>query len=143
MNNRNDPYLNERWYQIQSMLQKVVDDGLKYLTIFNGGGSVAVLSFIAQNSTNSNKCLWFSFSLFFIGLLLVGIIHIWRYLLLDKMLKEWGNDSQKFRCEKIEFEDLIENDNQRAKKGETIFYLGILCFILPILAFVIGILNIK
>lgn len=139
---RDNPYLNERWYQIQSLLQKSSDDGLKYLTLINGGGAVAVLSFIAQESNESNKCMWISFSIFFSGLLLVGVVNLWRYIHLSRMLQGWGNDCQKYRIGKIEYVELTKNDDERANNGDRIFYLAIICFVLPILGFAVGIINI-
>lgn len=139
---RDNPYLNDRWYQIQSLLQKASDDGLKYLTLLNGGGTVAVLSFIASDSNNNSICMWISFIVFFVGLILVGIVNLKRYLLLDKMLESWGNDSNRFRKCEIEYDELTANDNRAAKKGDKIFKLAIVCFILPIIGFIIGIMKI-
>ncbi len=139
---RNHPYLNERWYQIQSLLQKVADDGLKYLTLINGGGAIAVLSFIAANQTNSNKCMWISFTIFFTGLILVGVINLWRYLHLGHMLKSWSEDCDKYRFGQTEYEDLVNEDNKRAGKGDRIFYLAVICFILPIFGFSVGVMKI-
>jgi hypothetical protein len=140
---KNNPYLSERWYQIQSLLQKAADDGLKYLTLINGGGTIAVLSFIAANSENSNKCMWISFSIFFTSLILVGVINFWRYLHLSHMLKSWADDCEKIRKgEEIEYETLIANDNKRAYKADKIFYLAVICFILPVIGFSFGMMKI-
>lgn len=139
---RDNPYLNERWYQIQSLLQKASDDGLKYLTLINGGGAVAILSFIASDASNNSHCMWISFVVFFVGLILVGIVNLKRYLLLENMLESWGEDSNKFRKCEIEYDELIANDNKAAKRGDKIFHLAIACFVLPILGFTIGIMKI-
>ena len=139
---RDNPYLNERWYQIQSLLQKASDDGLKYLTLINGGGAVAILSFIASDANNNSGCMWASFVVFFVGLILVGIVNLKRYLLLENMLESWGKDSNRFRKCEIEYDELIANDNEKADKGDAIFYLAIVSFILPIIGFLIGIMKI-
>lgn len=135
-------YLNDRWYQIQSLIQKAADDGLKYLTILNGGGTLALLSFIAASPSKSNNCLWLSFVIFFIGLMLVGVVHLWRYTLLESMLTKWGKDSDNYRVGKLQYEELIEKDNKRAKKGDKIFYLAVICFFMPIVGFAIGIMKV-
>lgn len=133
-----------RWDQLNEMLVNIVNEGIKFLFYVNSGGAVAVVAFIGTSEDiRSLQWPWWVLSLFFLGLVFVGVLNFARYHVVDYLLKKWEVDVNKFYNDKIDYYALQNNDDIRVSKTwwvPIIAYLSFLCFIG---GGVIGFLNYK
>lgn len=115
-------YVNERWHQLNGLLLDSIRVAVNYLFIVNGGGCVAVLAFLGNEKADNNKTLLLTvLALFFIGLVLVGILNVVRYRYFNKLVTNWIEHSNKFIDGKITYEELTEKDDALVDEGDNTF----------------------
>ena len=135
-------YAKERWHQLYALLMDSVKTAINYLFIVNGGGCVAVLAFLGSDKANEHKALLLIvLGLFFVGLLLVGVLNIQRYRLFTKLERNWVTRTDACIAGKITFQELIDQDNALVMTGKNIVYWGYASFLCLFLAGLFGFLG--
>lgn len=132
---QNLAYIDKRFDQLAKFAGDSVDHTTRYLFLTNSGGAVAVLSFLgASKAVRQMTCPKIALGSFALGVILTGILLAVRYYRTDNLLQRWRADVIKFLASKLDWEDLIENDNKRilnwtVRAQEIIGWLAFGCFI--------------
>jgi len=135
-------YLKERWQQLYALLIDSIKVATNYLFIVNGGGCVAVLAFLGTDKATDNKLLLFIvLALFFLGLVLVGVLNICRYRHFEKLERHWVKQSNEYRSGKITFDKLLRADDDVVTTGKNIAKWGYASFFCLIIAGIFGFLG--
>jgi hypothetical protein len=121
--------INSRWKQLNDLLLGIITDGIKYLFYVNAGGCVAVITFIGT-SDNVRKLdwPWWVLSLFFIGLIFVGVLNLSRYHVIESLLSNWQKDVVEFYSGHLDFDDMSANDDKRVEKSQWVLWLAYISF---------------
>lgn len=132
-------YVNERWHQLYALLLDSVKVAINYLFIVNGGGCVAVLAFLGTDKAADNKTLLLIvLALFFIGLVLVGALNLFRYMHFEKLERHWVKQSSLCRAGQITFGELLHRDDELVNTGSNIANWGYGAFACLVLAGLVG-----
>lgn len=135
-------YVEQRWHQLYALLMDSVKTAINYLFIVNGGGCVAVLAFLGSDKANEHKALLLIvLVLFFVGLLLVGVLNIQRYRLFTKLERNWVNSTNNYNPDNNNFKKIIADDNTLVMSGKNIVYWGYASFLCLFLAGLFGFLG--
>ena len=135
-------YINERWKQLLRLVEDTELRALKYLTLTNSGGAIAVLSFMGasesvRNLTGPKIALGF----FIVGIILTGVLMAKGVHMMDRLLRNWRNDVKKYFSDEIGWKELIEADERRTKPDYTAYVLGYSAFACFILGSMIGLFR--
>lgn len=132
-------YAYERWHQLYSLLLDSIKVAINYLFIVNGGGCVAVLAFLGTDTAKTNKGLLLTvLALFFVGLILVGALNIFRYRHFEKLERHWVLQSNRCRLGQITFDELLRLDDELVKTGSNIANWGYWSFACLVFAGLVG-----
>jgi hypothetical protein len=135
-------YINQRWAQLNSLEKDWLEKAVKYLFLTNSGGVVTVLSFIGT-SEKAHAAIGskFALGLFVIGLILVGFFKAWHYRRIANIFASWRIDSENYFSDRMTWELLIENDNNRSRVSVVTYILGYASFAAFIVGCIFGLIN--
>jgi hypothetical protein len=142
LNAERSRYISDRFSQIIQAIDYWADLGIKYLICLNAGGIIVVLGFMGSSSSVRGMVgaklalMSFVFGLVTVGIVLV--IGFYRMAYCQKGLKE---DSDKYISNKIDWEEVLENDAKRLypNKWACLFAWG--AFIFFDLGVILGLIS--
>lgn len=107
----------------------------RYLFLCNAGGLLAVTALSKSTSLISiNTAISISLAMFFIGIICVGFLHIFRISHNYKVKVGWEKERQNYFYGRITFEEFITLDYYRNKFRSKIEFTALLGFIIYIIA---------
>jgi hypothetical protein len=125
--------INQRWGQLYELEKEWGERALKYLILTNSGGTIATLSFLGASPSAINmRGAKISLFLFVLGVFLVGVSTAKTFHHMSGLFKAWKEDVDNYFSDKITWEHLQEQDNNRAVEDfwdYAIPYLSFGCFI--------------
>jgi hypothetical protein len=128
-------YLDKRWAQLNGLVGDYADGVIKYLFLINSGGVVAIMSFMGTSiDIRNNFQVKSALFLFGVGILLVGCLKIFLYHKVEWIYKNWRKNSHNYLNDKIGWNKLIEDDNERSFSNTKAYLIGYGAFF----AFLIG-----
>lgn len=131
-------YIHERWQQLNSLVISTVDAGLRYLFAVSGGGCIAVLTFIGTDTNANIVWLGITLALFFIALVLVGLLNILRFWHINRLLETWRENSSKLFANKITQQAMMIEDEKLVRQADWLVNLAYASFVSIILAGLAG-----
>jgi len=135
-------YIEQRWEQLNGLEKEWGERSLKYLMLTNSGGAIAVLSFIGASKA-SGLSVKVSLILFVIGVILVGISTAKQFFYMSGLLKGWKKDVQRFYNDEVDWNDLLNQDEERVKVKWVVYaipFASFACFIIGSIAGGLGLL---
>ena len=122
-------YVSIRWKQLNTLEKEWGDKAVNFLILINGGGAVAVLSFLGASSAAREMVsprwalLCFTLGVIATGILIANTVHLMTNLGLG-----WRNDADEYLKRKLKWEVLLENDKTRTGSNYVGFTLGYFAF---------------
>ncbi len=127
-------HINVRWGQLYQLEKEWGERALKYLLLTNSGGAIATLSFLgASAEAISATGAKISLFLFVLGVFLVGVSTAKTFHHMSRLFKTWKQDTSHYFEDKITWEHLQRQDDERAVEDfwdYAIPYGSFACFIL-------------
>ncbi len=134
--------INSRWRQLNELLLGVIADGIKYLFYVNAGGCVAVLTFLGtSDSIRQHTWPWWVLGIFFLGLVLVGFLNLFRYITIESLQTNWQQNVDEFYKGELDFDVMTAKDNEEVEKSYWIVWFAYLAFACFIGGGVVGLCN--
>lgn len=137
-------YVDKRWSQLSELELAWSGDAVKYLLFVNSGAAAAVLAFLGT-SVKIQPYLWPKVMLgsFVLGVVFLGFYQAVRYHRIASIYKGWREDVDHYYNDKLDWEDLTENDHKRAYSPSIniqilLAYLSFACFLVGV---AVGICN--
>lgn len=127
-------YIQTRWGQLSDLSTNWADEAIKYLLIVNTGAMAASLGFIGTMA-HLRSAQWpkVALSLFAAGVVLVGVYHAVRYHRVEWLFKGWRNDVASYSDDKLNWNELLNQDEARVKQWSAplyvLAYTSFLCFL--------------
>ncbi|MDE2232022.1 MAG: hypothetical protein KGJ95_08180 [Candidatus Omnitrophica bacterium] len=131
---QNLDYINQRWAQLYNLTKEWSNTCIHYLFLANSGGAIAMLSFMGARGHVHVLVVWGLVVMLF-GLVLVGILMATTYHRMFNLFSAWRKDVKEFFLNRISWEKLVQDDEDRAKVDIIDYFLGYGSF----LSFIIGI----
>ena len=111
----NVDHTTQRFWQLNGLVKGYSDAAIRYLFLTNSGGAVAVLSFMATSDSRELAAqMTFPLVLFGVGLVLVGVLTAILLQHTDWALGAWNKGTREYLRDEMDWDDLIEQDDQRA-----------------------------
>ena len=139
-NTRND-FIETRWNQLYLLAKDSDADAVKYLFTVNAGGAVATLAYLGTISTSditNTLTMKISLTLFFIGLILVGILKANTLTRMESLFKNYRMLVNQYYNNKITWDEVIESDEKKVGQPLLPYILGYLSFGCFILGSIVG-----
>lgn len=130
----NIDYVSQRWSQLYGLERETAADGIKYLFLVNSGAAVAVLAF--HGSVPSvREMVWpkVMLGLFVIGLILIGFLHIMRYVGMTDLFRNWRDLVNEYFSDSKGWQEVVEADNKKAggfRFSDWVAYASFACFVI-------------
>ena len=135
---RND-FIQKRWEQLHEFLIKHTDEMIKYLFYVNAGGVVTILAFMGTSESIRNSiCLRIALLCYALGLVCVGVLRVLLLLRIERVFNCWRKDTKKYWKQRIGFNELTEEDDNRTESGRTFWIVGCISGGLSILGLIFG-----
>ena len=136
-------YINKRWSQLYHLSKEYGDKSISYLMLTNGSGAVANLSFIGALKKTSLLGAW-SLSLYFLGIILVGVLIAFNYHRKNFLFDAWKRDVNLFYENSLNWNQLNANDENRSQDSIWpiwVAYGSWACFIFGSILGIFGLFN--
>lgn len=138
----NIDYVNQRWKQLYGLEMDFSSEGIKYLLLVNSGAAVAVLAFHGSVA-RVRDMVWPKVMLgfFVIGVILVGLLHIARYIGVNSLFSNWKNLVNEYFTDTQDWSDVVNDDVVKSRKFYWVAYLGYASFVCFVIGAAIGMFN--
>ena len=128
-------YINARRSQLNVLSKDASDKAVAFLMLTNSGGAIATLSFLgAVPVIRSQWAPKTALLLFIAGIVLVGIFSATWVHHIENLNMFWRRDANRFIDDDLDWQTLLNDDNERAFGRITHFYvmgyMSFACFIL-------------
>jgi hypothetical protein len=131
-----------RWSQINTLRNQWIEKALRFLVLTNAGGAVAVLSFIGNSDEARQMCgPRIALGCFAAGIIIAGIFIAVQFNRFDSMYKGYNSDSAKYFSDKIEWDQLRKDDDDRSRPHSIDYVWPYMSFGLFILGCIAGWLS--
>ena len=131
-------YIDTRWEQLYELQKEWGDKAIKMLFVINAGGAIAILSYMASSNSAITGAVIFTLCCFFIGIILVGILIARAVHCMKNLYEGWKEDVNKFYKDEMDWEELIELDEQRVPNELPDFIIGYTSFAAFIIGSIVG-----
>lgn len=126
-------HINQRWGQLYELEKEWGERALKYLMLTNSGGAIATMGFLGASPAAINMLgAKISLFLFVLGVFLVGVSTARIFHQMSRLFSAWKVDVKHYQADKITWEHLQEQDNNRSVDDfwdYAIPYTSFACFI--------------
>lgn len=125
-----DKQIDKRWFQLYVLSKEASDSAIKYLFATNAGGTIAVLAYLGSISDSGSPALLekIALSLFFSGLLFVGIYKAYMVHNLEGLFEYYQSLVGKYYEGKIGWGDFLKADETKVGKALTPYILSYISF---------------
>lgn len=131
--NATNEQIKERWLQLSTLVNILVESIWKYLFLVNSGSAVALLGFMgAKETLYPFPAALCALAYLVSGVVLVGVGYALNYYRFVYLASKWRNESIMFFNDQICWEDLINKDKKRSKYffvADLIAWMCFLCFL--------------
>src|SRR6266404_455694 len=132
-------FISRRWSQLNALTKEWGDKAVSYLMLTNAGGAVAVLSFMgASDKVREMVGPRISLFCFSLGIICTGILVAKQLHRFEGLYKGYKKDAELYLADRIEWDVLTSNDENRVKTTFVDYFLGYVPFTLFIIGCVAG-----
>ncbi len=135
-------FISSRWGQLSTLVKEWTEKAVKFLTLTNAGGAVAVLSFMGA-SDEVRSMFWPRIALFCfaLGVICTGIFIANQFHRIETIFLRYKRDSERYLSDKIEWGTLITIDEDRSDASCWDYVWGYVPFILFVLGCFAGAIS--
>jgi hypothetical protein len=135
-------FISARWAQLNALTKDWSDQAIKYLLLTNGGGAVAVLSFMGgSDKVRAMAGPRIALGCFALGVICIGILVAKQLHRFEAIFKGYMKDSTRYLADQIEWDTLTTDDDARIQASFWDYAWGYVAFILFIGGCVAGAIS--
>lgn len=110
-------YADDRFQQLNSLLNSTTTAAWTYLLTVNGGAAAGMLAFIGSNeSVAAQRWPYFTLAVFVVGLVLVGVAHALLAHKVQGLTNEWIASTGLYWRNELSWSDVIVRDEKAVKR---------------------------